>query len=146
MSPLSPIRPEVAHLMDLHPEVAAALASGRPVVALESTIISHGMPHPQNVEMARGVEAVVREGVSNAVRHAAATDVVVTVSVGDDLVVDVSDDGRGMPEAAALSGLLNLERRARSYGGELDVSPRDPEPGTRLVWRVPLPSDAAPAH
>lgn len=49
-----------AHL-DLHPEVAAALNAGRPVVALESTIISHGMPYPQNVEMARGVEDVVRE-------------------------------------------------------------------------------------
>ena len=47
--------------LDLHPEVAAALAEGRPVVALESTIISHGMPYPQNVEMARGVEQVVRE-------------------------------------------------------------------------------------
>ncbi len=57
----SPIRPEVAAHLDLHPEVADALAAGRPVVALESTIISHGMPHPQNVEMARGVEAVVRE-------------------------------------------------------------------------------------
>jgi pseudouridine-5'-phosphate glycosidase len=52
------VRPEVAQLMDLHPEVAAALAAGGPVVALESTIISHGMPYPQNVEMARGVEAV----------------------------------------------------------------------------------------
>ena len=47
--------------LDLHPEVAAALHAGRPVVALESTIISHGMPYPQNVEMARGVEALVRE-------------------------------------------------------------------------------------
>jgi pseudouridylate synthase len=42
------------------PEVAAALASRRPVVALESTIITHGMPYPQNVETARAVEAVVR--------------------------------------------------------------------------------------
>ena len=41
-------------------EVAAALAAGRPVVALESTIISHGMPFPQNLETARQVEAVVR--------------------------------------------------------------------------------------
>ncbi len=57
----SPIRPEVAAHLDLHPEVADALAAGRPVVALESTIISHGMPHPQNVEMARGVEAVVHK-------------------------------------------------------------------------------------
>ena len=47
-------------LLDLHPEVAAALADGRPVVALESTIISHGMPWPRNVETAQAVEAAVR--------------------------------------------------------------------------------------
>jgi pseudouridine-5'-phosphate glycosidase len=44
----------------VHPAVAAALAEGRPVVALESTIISHGMPFPQNVEMATEVEDIVR--------------------------------------------------------------------------------------
>src|SRR6187431_1491017 len=43
-------------------EVRDALASGLPVVALESTIISHGMPYPQNVEMARTVEGMVRDG------------------------------------------------------------------------------------
>jgi pseudouridine-5'-phosphate glycosidase len=43
-------------------EVADALAEGRPVVALESTIISHGMPYPRNVEMAREVEGIVRAG------------------------------------------------------------------------------------
>ena len=44
----------------MHPEVAAALASNRAVVALESTIVSHGMPYPRNLEMAREVEAIVR--------------------------------------------------------------------------------------
>ncbi|MBG9367876.1 pseudouridine-5'-phosphate glycosidase [Streptococcus sp. NLN64] len=47
--------------LDIAPEVAAALEEGRPVVALESTIISHGMPYPQNVEMAQTVEAIIRE-------------------------------------------------------------------------------------
>ena len=47
--------------LDIHPEVAAALAAGKPVVALESTIISHGMPYPQNVETALNVERIVRE-------------------------------------------------------------------------------------
>lgn len=47
--------------LDIHPEVAAALAEGKPVVALESTIISHGMPYPQNVETALNVEAIIRE-------------------------------------------------------------------------------------
>ncbi|UWQ12285.1 pseudouridine-5'-phosphate glycosidase [Aliiroseovarius crassostreae] len=44
------------------PDVAQALTHGTPVVALESTIITHGMPYPQNVETAREVEAVVRAG------------------------------------------------------------------------------------
>ncbi|HET9419616.1 MAG TPA: pseudouridine-5'-phosphate glycosidase [Nocardioides sp.] len=43
-------------------EVATAVAEGRPVVALESTIISHGMPYPRNVEMAVEVEGIVRDG------------------------------------------------------------------------------------
>ena len=47
--------------LDIHPEVAAALAAGKPVVALESTIISHGMPYPQNVETALNVERIIRE-------------------------------------------------------------------------------------
>ncbi len=47
--------------LDMTPEVREALAQGKPVVALESTIISHGMPYPQNVETARQVEALVRE-------------------------------------------------------------------------------------
>lgn len=47
--------------MKVHPEVAAALADGRAVVALESTIISHGMPFPQNVSMATDVEQIVRD-------------------------------------------------------------------------------------
>ncbi len=48
--------------MQFSPEVATALADGTPVVALESTIITHGMPYPQNVETARKVETVVRGG------------------------------------------------------------------------------------
>ena len=43
------------------PEVAAALAEGKPIVALESTIISHGLPRPQNLEVAREVEDIVRD-------------------------------------------------------------------------------------
>jgi pseudouridine-5'-phosphate glycosidase len=46
--------------LDIHPDVAQALAQCRPVVALESTIISHGMPYPQNVATALQVEAEVR--------------------------------------------------------------------------------------
>jgi len=48
--------------LHVSPEVAYALSGGRAVVALESTIITHGMPFPQNLEMARKVEAIVRSG------------------------------------------------------------------------------------
>ncbi len=48
-------------LIDVEPEVADALAARKPIVALESTIITHGMPFPQNVETARAVEKVVRD-------------------------------------------------------------------------------------
>ena len=47
--------------LDIAPEVQEALAAGKPVVALESTIISHGMPYPQNVETALNVEKIIRE-------------------------------------------------------------------------------------
>ena len=47
--------------LDINPEVAAALAAGKPVVALESTIISHGMPYPQNVATALKVEQIIRD-------------------------------------------------------------------------------------
>ena len=47
--------------LDVSPEVAEAIAAGKPVVALESTIISHGMPYPQNVETALKVESIIRE-------------------------------------------------------------------------------------
>ncbi|MGN9161668.1 pseudouridine-5'-phosphate glycosidase [Clostridium sulfidigenes] len=47
--------------LDINPEVKAALMEGKPVVALESTIISHGMPYPKNVETALKVESIIRE-------------------------------------------------------------------------------------
>lgn len=49
------------HLIQIQPEVQTALTEGRPVVALESTIIAHGMPYPLNVQTALEVEAIVRE-------------------------------------------------------------------------------------
>lgn len=51
-----------SNYLDIKPEVAKALEEGMPVVALESTIIAHGMPYPKNVETALEVEKVIREG------------------------------------------------------------------------------------
>ena len=47
--------------LDVTPEISAALKAGKPVVALESTIIAHGMPYPQNFEMAHEVETIIRD-------------------------------------------------------------------------------------
>lgn len=52
----------MSYQLKLKPEVAAALADGRPVVALESAVIAHGLPYPVNVETALQVEAAVRDG------------------------------------------------------------------------------------
>ncbi|HEX8684698.1 MAG TPA: pseudouridine-5'-phosphate glycosidase [Ardenticatenaceae bacterium] len=50
-----------ASFLQIMPDVQAALDAGRPVVALESTVISHGLPFPQNLELARRLETIVRE-------------------------------------------------------------------------------------
>ena len=47
--------------LEIHPEVKKAVEAGQPVVALESTIISHGMPYPKNIEMAKNVSKIIRE-------------------------------------------------------------------------------------
>ncbi len=49
-------------ILQLHPEVAGAVAAGRPVVALESTLITHGLPYPDNVATALAMETAVRAG------------------------------------------------------------------------------------
>jgi signal transduction histidine kinase len=88
--------------------------------------------------LAEHAQAVVREAVSNVVRHAAATELMVTVSVDDDLVIDVTDNGVGIPETVARSGLHNLRQRAEDEGGAFRTE-RVPSGGTRLVWSAPLP-------
>jgi len=83
------------------------------------------------------VLAVVREAISNAVRHGRADTVTVTVEASDGLLVEVVDDGRGIDPSVARSGLHNLAERAGECGGKLSVVPL-PGGGTRLSWRVPL--------
>lgn len=82
-------------------------------------------------------EAVVREAVSNAVRHAHAQSLNVTVRVEDDLVIEVVDDGRGMPADVTASGLNNIRRRAIEVGGDLVIT-SSPGGGTSLRWSAPL--------
>ncbi|MET0188684.1 MAG: GAF domain-containing protein [Pseudonocardia sediminis] len=84
------------------------------------------------------VLAVAREALSNALRHARASTVVVTVEAdGAELSVEVVDDGDGIDEHVARSGLRNLADRAVRRGGTCEVRCRAAG-GTRLHWRVPL--------
>ena len=88
--------------------------------------------------LADHAEAVVREAVSNAVRHAQATTLTVRVSVEDDLSIEVSDNGRGMPEEFTGSGLTNLLRRAEQAGGKFSSESSPAGGGTLLRWSAPL--------
>jgi signal transduction histidine kinase len=89
-------------------------------------------------DLAAHATAVLREAVSNAIRHSHAGEIVVTVEAAADLIIDVVDDGIGLPPGVARSGLLGVERRATKCGGMAVVVP-GPERGTRLTWRAPLP-------
>lgn len=93
-------------------------------------------------DVAGHVIAVVRESLSNVARHASASRTDVRLTVADDVVLTVNDDGVGVPQGASLSGLRNLAARADELGGSLVVEAVDPgaaRAGTRLEWRVPLP-------
>ena len=92
-------------------------------------------------EAAEQALAALREALSNAARHAHASQVDVTVDAGSVgmLTVQVTDDGTGIPDEGRRSGLRNLAGRAEKLGGELRLEPADPgaeKPGTRLEWRV----------
>jgi len=81
---------------------------------------------------------VVREALSNVSRHAHATSVMIAVAVeADRLVVVVTDDGVGLPDQVAESGLGNVRTRARQHGGSMDLLAHTPR-GTVLRWQVPL--------
>ena len=88
--------------------------------------------------LADHAEAVVREAVSNAVRHSDARTLTITVRVEDELLIEVVDDGRGMPADVTPSGLNNLRRRAADAGGDFSVGDA-PGGGTVLRWTAPLP-------
>ncbi|MFD0259122.1 GAF domain-containing protein [Kitasatospora indigofera] len=83
--------------------------------------------------------AVLQEALSNAVRHARAHRVDVDLSVDGELSLTVTDDGVGLPEGGPRSGLANLAERALRLDGSFRAG-AGPDGGTRLEWRVPLPT------
>lgn len=88
--------------------------------------------------LADHAEAVLREAISNAVRHSGASELTVVVEVADDLSIEVSDNGCGIAAEVTESGLGNLRARALSAGGAFTVTDR-PGGGTVLRWAAPLP-------
>jgi signal transduction histidine kinase len=112
-------------LLDIVTETAGAL---EPTVRMSGAIDSL-----ITGELATDMEAVVREGVSNAARHSGGTHVTVSLDVADEAVLEVVDDGHGIDLKGARSGLRNLEKRARRHDGEAVIEPL-PDGGTRLRW------------
>lgn len=107
------------------------------IPALHTTVQYTGPLSVVDTVLANHVEAVLREAVSNAVRHANATSLAINVSVEDDVRVEVVDDGVGISGDITESGLRNLRQRADDAGGEFTVE-NMPTGGTLLRWSAPL--------
>lgn len=91
------------------------------IPALHTTVQYTGPLSVVDTVLANHAEAVLREAVSNAVRHANATSLAINVSVEDDVRVEVVDDGVGISGDITESGLRNLRQRADDAGGEFTV-------------------------
>ena len=117
-------------LLDIVTETAGA--DLRPTVRMSGAI-----DNLVTGDLAADVEAVVREGVSNAVRHAHARAVTVTLDVSENLVVEIVDNGKGIDPEAPRSGLRSLEERARRRAGGVSVVCLE-SGGTRMRWHAPL--------
>ncbi|MEU9716647.1 GAF domain-containing sensor histidine kinase [Streptomyces sp. NPDC047976] len=114
----------------------AATALGHPPRLSMEGLLDTDVPS----EIADHVMAALGELLSNAARHAGATRVAVALKAEPgEIVLTVSDNGRGIPAQGRRSGLRNLDDRAQGLGGTFTVDTPD-EGGSRLVWRAPLPT------
>ena len=129
---------------DLRTDIVNVVEDMTPLLGFAPSLrLGAGLGGEIKPEVAEQALAALREALSNAARHAAASRVDVTVDAGTDglLIVQVTDNGTGIPADGRRSGLRNLASRAEKLGGELRLGPAEPDapsPGTRLEWRVPL--------
>ena len=115
--------------------VVADLTENRDVV---TTVRMHGPMTASGDELAEHAEAVTAEAVSNALRHSGASRLTVEISVADMFVLDIIDDGCGIPaDNPRNSGLANMKYRAEQLGGSCEIT-SPPEGGTRVHWTAPL--------
>lgn len=105
---------------------------------IHTTIRMNGPSAVVSAELAHHALAALRESVSNAVRHSGAADLTVTISVADDLIIDVLDDGVGIPQDAVRRGLHNIAHRAEELGGWCSITDGPAGRGTRVHWAAPL--------
>jgi signal transduction histidine kinase len=112
-------------------ERAAATMKCKPTMRIEGPVRSL-----VGALIAPDLLAVLGEALSNATRHAEASTVDILVSAGDQVVVRVTDDGKGMDGQVAESGLDNMRQRALKHGGTFTVS-SEPGAGTTVTWTVP---------
>ena len=118
------IQDAVARLTDDRDEVTTLSIAG-PTITVSDELAAHA-------------EAVVVEALSNAVRHAGAAAIAVAVSVTDELLVEITDDGHGIPsDNQRHSGLANMARRAEDCGGHCAIT-SPPTGGTHVRWSAPL--------
>lgn len=96
--------------LDLAPDIAAARAAARPIVALESTILAHGLPWPDNLAIARDLEATVR-GAGAVPATIAVVDGRPCIGLPGDTLERLARDGRGFAKAGATDLAVHIARR-----------------------------------
>jgi signal transduction histidine kinase len=124
----SDIQTEVSRMA----ERAESTLKFRPRVTFEGPVRTLVSP-----TVAPDLLAVLGEALSNATRHAEADAVDVLLAAGDEVVLTVTDDGKGLPKGVVESGLRNIRQRAERHGGTFAVE-SSPGNGTRLRWAVPV--------
>jgi signal transduction histidine kinase len=122
------IQAEVTRLVDR----AAGTLKFRPALKFEGPVRSL-----VSSDVAPDLLAVLGEALSNASRHAGASQVDVLLAAGDQITLTIADDGRGFPDQVVEGGLGNMRERAHKHGGEMTVASTR-SVGTTITWVVPL--------
>jgi signal transduction histidine kinase len=128
-----------AGVESLRADVRRVTREYAPVLGHEPVVRTDGpLDTGVSAAVAEQTLAVLREALSNVARHAHSSQTVVEVTLADgELVLVVSDDGRGLPEDRSESGIRNVRRRASDLGGSVVFHSPDGG-GTRMEWRVPV--------
>jgi PAS domain S-box-containing protein len=118
-------------------DILAVVREQQPVLGFEPRVRFEGPVETIGESIAIELLAVVREALSNVARHAGASEAQVVLECGDEVVLRVQDNGRGMPTTVtAGSGIPNLATRAQMSGGDCRITTRA-DGGAELEWRVP---------